>query len=107
MAAGKLMKKIQPRKILRQRRRRLVALLIDSSRAYGRGLLLGVAKFLREHHTWSVQTEERRWTDVISDLAQALERRRHHCLGGRVKAGGHHPATERAGRGCAWVRHRL
>ncbi len=64
MAAGKLMKKIQPRKILRQRRRRLVALLIDSSRAYGRGLLLGVAKFLREHHTWSVQTEERRWTDA-------------------------------------------
>lgn len=42
-----------------------MALLIDSSRAYGRGLLLGVAKFLREHRAWTVQTEERRWTDAI------------------------------------------
>ncbi len=43
--------------------RRRVALLIESSRAYGRGLLLGVAKFVREHHHWSVQSEEWKWTD--------------------------------------------
>lgn len=57
------MKKIPFRKPRRPRRRQ-VALLIDSSRAYGRGLLLGVAKFLREHRAWTVQTEERRWTDA-------------------------------------------
>jgi len=57
------MKKIPPRKPRRPRRRQ-VALLIDSSRAYGRGLLLGVAKFLREHRAWTVQTEERRWSDA-------------------------------------------
>lgn len=44
--------------------RRRVALLIESSRAYGRELLLGVAKFVREHHDWSVQHEEWKWTDA-------------------------------------------
>lgn len=44
-------------------KRRRVALLIESSRAYGRELLLGVAKFVREHHHWSVQHEEWRWSD--------------------------------------------
>lgn len=43
--------------------RRRVALLIESSRAYGRGLLLGISKFVREHHGWSVRFEEWRWTD--------------------------------------------
>lgn len=41
-----------------------MALLIESSRAYGRELLLGVAKFVREHHHWSVQHEEWKWTDA-------------------------------------------
>lgn len=54
-------------KLLRQRmfrkRGRRVALLIESSRAYGRGLFLGIAKFVREHHEWSVQSEEWKWTD--------------------------------------------
>jgi LacI family transcriptional regulator len=45
-------------------RRRQVAVLIDFSRSYGRGLLSGVAKFVREHHEWSVQSEEWRWTDA-------------------------------------------
>jgi len=31
-----------------------VALLVESSRGYGRGLLWGVAKFVREHDPWSV-----------------------------------------------------
>ncbi len=44
--------------------RRQVAVLIDFSRSYGRGLLSGVAKFVREHHEWSVQSEEWRWTDA-------------------------------------------
>ena len=45
-------------------RRRQVAVLVDFSRSYGRGLLSGVAKFVREHHEWSVQSEEWRWTDA-------------------------------------------
>jgi LacI family transcriptional regulator len=45
-------------------RRRQVAVLIDFSRSYGRGLLSGIAKFVREHHEWSVQSEEWRWTDA-------------------------------------------
>lgn len=44
---------------------RRVALLIESSRAYGRGLFLGIAKFVREHHEWSVQSEEWKWTDAF------------------------------------------
>ena len=47
------------------KRRRRVALIIESSRAYGRGLFLGIAKFVREHHEWSVQSEEWKWTDAI------------------------------------------
>ncbi len=42
-----------------------MALIIESSRAYGRGLFLGIAKFVREHHEWSVQSEEWKWTDVF------------------------------------------
>jgi LacI family transcriptional regulator len=45
------------------KRRRRVAVLIDFSRSYGRGLLLGVARYVKEHHEWSVQSEEWRWTD--------------------------------------------
>lgn len=48
-----------------RRGQRRVALLVDFSRAYGRLLLLGVAKFVREHHEWSVQSEEWRWTEPV------------------------------------------
>src|SRR5580698_145651 len=58
------MKKTALRAATRKGRRR-VALLIDFSRAYGRAILLGVAKCVREHHEWSVQSEEWRWTDGI------------------------------------------
>jgi len=54
--------KLHPHQIFRNRGRR-VALLIESSRAYGRGLFLGIAKFVREHHEWSVQSDEWKWTD--------------------------------------------
>jgi LacI family transcriptional regulator len=36
-----------------------VALLIDSSRAYGRGLLHGIAGFVRSHRHWSVYVGDR------------------------------------------------
>jgi len=52
------------RKTVIQPHRRQVAVLIDFSRSYGRGLLSGVAKFVREHHEWSVQSEEWRWIDA-------------------------------------------
>ena len=60
------MKKVQRarRKPVIRSRRRQVAVLIDFSRSYGRGLLSGVAKFVREHHEWSVQSEEWRWIDT-------------------------------------------
>ncbi len=35
-------------------RRPRVALLVESSRAYGRGVLLGVARYIRTHQPWSV-----------------------------------------------------
>src|SRR5260370_42605009 len=35
-----------------------VVLLIESSRAYGRGTLSGVAKYIREHGHWSVFLQE-------------------------------------------------
>jgi LacI family transcriptional regulator len=36
-----------------------VALLIESSRAFGRGLLLGIARFVREHGPWAIFLQER------------------------------------------------
>lgn len=58
------MRKNSPRVPARSGRRR-VALLIDFSRSYGRAVMLGVAKYVREHHEWSVQSEEWRWTDGV------------------------------------------
>jgi len=40
-----------------------VALLIESSRAYGRGLLQGIARYVREHESWSIFHQERRASD--------------------------------------------
>jgi LacI family transcriptional regulator len=39
---------------LKSLKRPRVALLVESSRAYGRGILAGVAKFVREHDPWSI-----------------------------------------------------
>jgi LacI family transcriptional regulator len=41
-----------------------VALLIESSRAYGRGLLLGVARYVRAHGPWSIFLQERGLNDL-------------------------------------------
>lgn len=42
---------------------RSVALLVESSRAYGRSVLLGISKFVRQNRNWFVQSEEWCWTD--------------------------------------------
>jgi LacI family transcriptional regulator, galactose operon repressor len=47
------------KKSVSRSRRPRVALLIESSRAYGRGLLLGVARYVREHGRWSIFLQER------------------------------------------------
>src|SRR5262249_10975461 len=48
---------------LKAPQRRRVALLIESSRAYGRGLLMGIAKYVREHGPWSIFMQERSLRD--------------------------------------------
>jgi LacI family transcriptional regulator len=48
---------------LRKTARPKVALIIETSRAYGRGLLLGIARYTREHGTWSIFHQERRASD--------------------------------------------
>ena len=65
-------KKLLRKAVLRCRKRR-VALLVDFSRAYGRAVMLGVAKFVREHHEWSVQSEEWRWTEAIPSWLRACQ----------------------------------
>jgi len=42
------------KKFVKPFKRPRVALLVESSRAYGRGILSGVAKFVREHDPWSI-----------------------------------------------------
>src|SRR5215831_18862960 len=46
------------------RRRPRVALLIESSRAFGRGLLLGISRYVREHGPWSIFLQERSLGDL-------------------------------------------
>src|SRR4051812_15035308 len=48
-------------------RRPRVALLIESSRAFGRGLLLGIAQYVREHGPWSIFLQERSLRDLSPD----------------------------------------
>lgn len=48
--------------------RKRVALLIESSRAYGRGCLLGAAAYVRSHARWSVLHIERGLTDDLPDV---------------------------------------
>ena len=42
-----------------------VAILIETSTAYGRGLLRGVAEYLKLHPTWSVYVDERALGDPV------------------------------------------
>ncbi|MHB8897130.1 MAG: XylR family transcriptional regulator [Thermoguttaceae bacterium] len=43
--------------------RRKVALLIEWSRAYGRGVLAGIANYVKAHETWKIYQTERRLCD--------------------------------------------
>jgi LacI family transcriptional regulator len=43
--------------------RRNVTVLVESSRGYGRGLLLGIAAYVREHGPWTIHNHERRLYD--------------------------------------------
>src|SRR5882757_5510441 len=52
------------KKAANRSRRPRVALLIESSRAYGRGLLLGIARYVREHGRWSIFLQERSLGDL-------------------------------------------
>jgi LacI family transcriptional regulator len=52
------------KKIVKSVKRRRVALLVESSRAYGRGVLSGVAKFVREHDPWSIFFQDLNLCDV-------------------------------------------
>ncbi|MGL5020385.1 MAG: hypothetical protein ACRDBP_19780, partial [Luteolibacter sp.] len=46
------------KKILEKKTTPRVALLIESSRSYGRELLMGIAKYVRIHGPWSIEFEE-------------------------------------------------
>lgn len=48
-----------------------VALLVESSRAYGRGLLHGIAEYVRLHGPWSIYLAERGLGDAPSAWLQA------------------------------------
>jgi len=47
--------------------RRKIAVLVESSRGYGRGLLHGVATYVREHGPWTIHNHERRLYDAAPD----------------------------------------
>jgi LacI family transcriptional regulator len=74
MTPAKVALNLRPRKLASTPARRpRVALLIESSRAYGRGLLLGVAKYVREHGPWSVFLQERGLGDFSPDWLETWE----------------------------------
>ena len=41
-----------------------IALLVEWSRSYGRGVLNGIARYVKAHHTWKVYQTERRLCDA-------------------------------------------
>ncbi|HXE41428.1 MAG TPA: substrate-binding domain-containing protein, partial [Candidatus Baltobacteraceae bacterium] len=53
--------------IISNNRHPRVALLIESSRAYGRGLLLGVSKYVREHGPWAISLQEQSLSDATPE----------------------------------------
>ena len=44
-----------------------VALIVESSIAYGRGVLRGIARYLREHGPWSIFLEQRELGAALPD----------------------------------------
>ncbi len=61
------------KKLVRRTERPRVALLVESSRAYGRGILAGVAKYVREHEPWSVFYQELSLCDETPDWFKKWE----------------------------------
>ena len=53
--------------LLKKSQLRRVALLIETSRSYGRDLLLGIAKYVRIHGPWSIEFEEGDPCEVVPD----------------------------------------
>ena len=53
--------------VARSPKRPRVALLVESSRGYGRGLLAGIAKFVRENEPWSIFFQELSLCDETPD----------------------------------------
>lgn len=60
LLAAVFMKKFVP-----PSRRPQVALLVESSRAYGRGALSGIARYIREHGPWSIFFQELSFCDDL------------------------------------------
>jgi LacI family transcriptional regulator len=48
-----------------------VALLIETSRTYGRGIIRGIARYAHVHGPWSFFTEERELHSGIPDRLQS------------------------------------
>src|SRR5580765_5742293 len=44
----------------RRRRRKRVALIVETSNEYARGLLHGIRAYIREHEHWDIDLDERR-----------------------------------------------
>ncbi len=53
------------KKVIAPIRRPRVALLIESSRAYGRATLSGIAKYIRAHTQWSISIQEQSLNDDL------------------------------------------
>lgn len=51
----------------KSRHRRHVALIVETSRAYGRNVLRGISKFVRQDPRWSVRLQDRGLNDPLPD----------------------------------------
>lgn len=51
-------------------KRRSVALLIETSKTYGRGLLMGISRYVHTHRPWSIFIEERGLDDPVPSWLQ-------------------------------------
>src|SRR4051812_49981918 len=58
----------RPRGRAGTRRRKRVALIIETSNEYARGLLHGIRAYIREHHAWDIELDERRRGEATNSL---------------------------------------
>jgi LacI family transcriptional regulator len=64
-SADNVVEAFRPKNAAPSTRRKKVALLVESSRAYGRGLLAGIAAYARAHRSWSIYHHERMLGDAV------------------------------------------